>query len=107
MTTENIGSRLVDVLQITPGGDWWFFDPAIDPGKTRENLIPVMAFALVESKVDEDDPPYKNIVPLGADDVDIGGLIGIEMSYFFGRKLVHKSELGKLKFDDERGFADD
>lgn len=107
MTNENVGACLFDVVQIAPGGGWWFFDPAIGPGKTKANLFPVMVFALVESKLEKNDPPYKSIVPLGVDDVDIGGLIGLEMKYFFDRKLVHKGALSKIKFDDEPSFADD
>lgn len=109
MVDQNVGSRLFDIAQIAPGGDWYFFDPAMGEGKTRDNLYRVTVFALlVESKVDAENQPFKCIVPLGVDDVaDIGGLVGIEMEYFRGRELVHMSELGKIKFTDEPGFAED
>jgi hypothetical protein len=53
------GSRLVNVVTITAGGDWYFFDPTVGPSKIRENLFPVTVFALAESKLDENDHPYK------------------------------------------------
>jgi hypothetical protein len=102
MSDNSEEARITDVLQIIPATDWWFFDPFKSYHRDRRALVPVVCFALVESKIPgHEDQPMKHTIPLSMEHfTDLPGLIGLSVGRR-EREVYHVSQLEDLEFEED------
>lgn len=94
--------RITDVLQIISATDWWFFDPYLSDYRDKRALVPVVCFALVESKIPGyEDQPMKHTIALAMENFrDLPGLIGMDVGRR-EREVFHVTELERINYQED------